>query len=337
VFASEDAGLSFHPSNEGFSQRQITSVVVDVEHPADVYASVVNDKEFGGVFRSRDGEWTQISAGLGGRDVFDLGQSPRGRLVAATNRGLYVFEAESQRWELSKNIVNSRTAPQRKPVPGRKGRVVAPAQGAATIRSSFEERASAVALGNRRWYAATDAGVLTSDNEGKSWSGGAIDGEKAFLSVSARDQTVVAATAREVWMSHDEAAHWTREAVPAWVTRIYSVTVAEDGAVWIATREGALRWLSYAQGDGVWEHVLDGLPAREIRSIRAEGGRMLAAVDGAKTIYVSRDQGKSWKAEPAAMLEITGAAMQGKRIYVTSRHNGLLAEESHEEKANGLQ
>lgn len=338
VFASDDGGLSFHPSNDGFSQRQITSLVADVEHPSDLYASVVNDKDFGGVFRARDGAWSQLSDGLGGRDVFDLRQSGKGQLIAATNRGIYLFDATRQRWELSNHVVKETAAPRRAPVRNKNGKTVLPkALPPVIARSTFEGRAMGLALNSRRWYAATDAGILVSDNEGKSWTGGPINGEKVFFSVSTHDQTVAAVTLRDMWYSSDEAAHWAREAVPGWVTRIYSVTVAKDDVVWIATREGALRWTPKANGGSQdaspanreWEHVLNGLPAREVTSIRVEGELLLAAAAGSKTVYVSHNQGQSWKAEPAASFEITGASMQGDMLYVTTRHNGVLLRESH--------
>lgn len=328
VYASDDAGLTFHPSNDGFSQRQITSVVADPEHASDLYASVINDKEFGGVFRAHDGTWSQVSEGLGGRDVFDL-QSTKGQLVAATNRGIYVFEASRQRWEPSSLIENHKAAPASQPVRSKKGKTPATkAQPPVTTRSAFGGRVMAIALGSRRWYAATDDGMLISENEGKSWSGGPVDGEKAFFAVSAHDQTAVAAAQRDLWYSTDETAHWLRQPVPTWVTRIYSVTVASDDSVWLSTREGALRLTRSALGTGEWDHVLNGLPTREVTSIRAEDGLLLASVAGSGTIYVSRNQGKSWVNEPAASFEITGAVMQGSTLYVSTRHNGVLARDA---------
>ncbi len=102
---------------------------------------------------------------------------------------------------------------------------------------------AALALANRRWYAATDAGILHSDNEGASWSGGAIEEEKSFFSVSAHDQMVVAASVSGVWVSANYAQHWLRQPLPPEVTRVYSVTITQDDAVWLSTREGAFRWI----------------------------------------------------------------------------------------------
>jgi len=339
VYVSDDAGATFRPSNDGFSQRQITSVVAASNYSSDLYAGVVNDKEFGGVFRARDGVWSQLSEGLGGRDVFDLRESSKGQLIAATNRGLYLLDAKSQRWEISKDVVHEKSAATRKPVRGKKGKMITPkALPSVVTHSSYEGPVRAVALGDHRWYAATNDGVLTSQNDGKSWSGGAVEGEKTIFSVAAHNKNVAAATLRDVWYSKDEAEHWLHQKVPTWVTRIYSVTVADDDAVWISTREGALRLAQPAasQDSPDWVHVLNGLPAREVSSIRAEGGLLLATAFGSRTMYVSHNQGQTWSAEPAASFESTGAVMQGSTLYVSTRHNGVLVEDSRTAAASGL-
>lgn len=328
VFASDDAGATFHPANDGFSQRQITSVVEAPGDPSDLYAGVLNDKEFGGVFRAHNGAWSQMSAGLGGLDVFDLALSPRGQLVAATNRGLFLFDAKARRWQPSRISMIAKPAPP--PLPSRhKGKkTVAPKPSRAVITQPiFEGHVRALALANRRWYAATDAGILHSDNEGVSWSGGPIDGEKSFFSVSAHDQIVVAASVSGVWLSANYAQHWLRQPLPPEVTRVYSVTVTHDDAVWVSTREGAFRWVRKSFDEGEWEHELNGLPAREVSSIREQGAVLLAAA-AANTVYMSRDQGQSWMpVVPASTFEVTGAVMQGDALYMISRHHGVLARE----------
>ena len=58
---------------------------------------VVNDREWGGVFSTRDGgqSWQQKSAGLGGRDVFALQQTANGALIAGTNKGMFLLDRNS--------------------------------------------------------------------------------------------------------------------------------------------------------------------------------------------------------------------------------------------------
>ena len=91
VLSSHDRGNSFDSANSGFSARQITSYVAEAGRPANVYVGVVNDKGWGGVFASDNGglSWVQESAGLGGRDVFSLGQASDGTILAGTGHGIY--------------------------------------------------------------------------------------------------------------------------------------------------------------------------------------------------------------------------------------------------------
>jgi hypothetical protein len=323
VFASDDGGLSFYASNEGFSQRQITALVAG-PGANELYASVVNDREFGGVFRRQDGRWVQMSEGLGSGDVFDLRLSAEGRLVAATQHGLYLFEPSIQRWTPSRTLLRLQNAATTRNRPGRN---IHQSAAMKQIRNStFAGRAMALAMSGHRWFAATAAGVLISDNQGGTWSGGALNGEKEFYSISAHGRTVVAATLREVWRSDDNGAHWLRQPMPEWVSRVYSVTVAGDGGEWAATREGALRWRPNSGGGGDWEHVLNGLPARDVISIRATGEWLLAGA-GQDAVYVSHDQGKSWISEKASGFELTGGVMQGENLYLISRQHGVLVRE----------
>ena len=70
--------------------------------------------------------------------------------------------------------------------------------------------------------------------------------------------------------------------------------------------------------------MLNGSPPRENPLHPGQGSRLVAGAAGSKTVYVSRDEGRSWKAEPAAGVEVTGAMLQGEALYVTTRHHGVL-------------
>lgn len=93
VLSSSDAARSFTQSNAGISERKIAALVVDRDDPLRLYAGVVNDKRFGGVFRSNDfgAHWEQIASGLDGRDVFSLAQAQDGSIVAGTSHGIFVL------------------------------------------------------------------------------------------------------------------------------------------------------------------------------------------------------------------------------------------------------
>jgi uncharacterized protein YfiM (DUF2279 family) len=157
-----------------------------------------------------------------------------------------------------------------------------------------------------------------------------VGSESSFLSVSAHDGVVAAASVREVWYSANYGQHWSRQRLPAEVTRVYSVTVTDEDTVWAATGAGALRWVRKSLDEGSWEHVTNGLPARAVTSIREQDGMLLAAVAASDRWYVSRDRGKSWKASEPAEFEVSGAVMQGGTVYVNTRHHGVLVREPEE-------
>jgi photosystem II stability/assembly factor-like uncharacterized protein len=100
VMASDDGGDSFHPSNGGFSARQVTTLKRDAKRPSTIFVGVVNDKDWGGVFESDDEgqSWIQRSDGLEGRDVFSLGQAPDGTMIAGTSHGLFRLDPMTEAW-----------------------------------------------------------------------------------------------------------------------------------------------------------------------------------------------------------------------------------------------
>src|SRR5579863_1001323 len=95
VLASTDAAATFTPSNRGYSARKVEALLVDRENPSRLYAGVVNDKEFGGVFASSNGgaEWNRIAEGLDGRDIYSLAQAPDGAIWAGTGHGIFSLQA----------------------------------------------------------------------------------------------------------------------------------------------------------------------------------------------------------------------------------------------------
>src|ERR1017187_10348810 len=97
VLRSEDAASSFTAANQGFSGRKVEALLVDSGNPARLYAGVVNDKKYGGVFVSNNGgeRWEQIADGLDGRDVFALAESPEETILAGTNHGIFVLESDA--------------------------------------------------------------------------------------------------------------------------------------------------------------------------------------------------------------------------------------------------
>lgn len=318
VLRSEDGGRSFVSSSRGFTHRQVAAVRVDRSAPGTLYAGLLNDKEFGGVFVTHDwgASWSQMSAGLEGRDVFALEQSARGELVAGTNRGVFVWE--DQKWRPRNRVVREVASPAGKRAS--RGRT-APRKVAVELMARVQH----LALSGEKWFAATSEGLYVSSDEGKNWTGGPLLGETDLIAVEAQAPIVLAATRKRLLISQDGGVNWYPAALPSFVTKIHGVTLDPGNTLWLATREGAFR--SNDNGER-WRHVLAGLPATNVVSITydAEGRRLLATAASSHSLFESGDGGRSWRraAEVGASLRAFHTG-QG-RVFASTAFDGILAQ-----------
>jgi photosystem II stability/assembly factor-like uncharacterized protein len=317
VLSSDDAAKTFTATNRGFAHRQVSAVAVDESDPNTIYAGVVNDKEFGGVFVSKDGgsDWQQITDGLAGQDIFTLALAQDGTLVAGTNHGIYAMDMGRRTWRSINTIVTEKQVK----VPPRTKKAK-PTFRTEYVKSNFSGRVAQVTMLPQVWYAATSSGIFQSTDRGKSWRGGPILGNSSFLAVQALGSNVVAAALNAVVVSGDGGSTWTKASVPNYVTAIFGATIA-PGAIWIATRDGALRSTDLG---ATWEHVLGGLPGRNVNAIDYDPyGRRLLATVAAGQLYGSSDLGASWKKIDSAWTIRKVSSFRGKLLAATA-FDGLI-------------
>jgi photosystem II stability/assembly factor-like uncharacterized protein len=289
VLSSTDGTKTFVATNRGFAHRQVSTAVVDENDTNTIYAGVVNDKEFGGVFVSKNGgsDWRQITDGLAGKDVFTLGLGADGTLIAGTNQGIYALNRGQVAWRMAGTAVTEKQV--KVPPKTKKGKAALRTE---FVKSEISGRVNQIDVKPGLWFAAASSGVYKSSDNGKTWRGGSTLGESGFLSVQALSTNVVAATLNAVIVSKDSGASWTKAAVPQWVKAIFRAAIAPD-AIWLATREGALRSMD---GGATWEHVLGGLPSRNIFTVGYDTyGRRLLATASTGQLFESRDSGNSWQ------------------------------------------
>jgi photosystem II stability/assembly factor-like uncharacterized protein len=321
VLLSENGGQSFTSSNAGFSQRQVASLIVDRNDSNTLYAGLINDKEFGGVFVSHDAgaHWQQMSSGLEERDVFALRQTEGGTLVAGTNRGIFAWGSEEYRWLPINTILTEKKEPVHTA-----SHLKRAAFRTIVARSEFESRVTDVDVSGPVWYAATPKGLFSSTDEGKVWHGGPVAGQSDFLAVQVRKQTIAAASHSGVAISLDSGATWFAANLPAYITDIFGLTLGPENTIWLASRQGVFR--SGDNGDS-WEHVLSGLPAMNVTSIAydQETRRLFATALTSSAIYISNDAGYHW-ARNDAHMPLRGAVSQHGRLFVTTSYDGILAE-----------
>ena len=324
VMASSDGAQSWTTSNHGYAHRYVSAIMADNKEAETFYVGLVNDREYGGVFYTRDAgqHWLQRSAGFGGRDVFALKQASNGMILAGTNRGIFALDRNASEWRPMNVVVTERTV---KTV--RKGSRK-PVTTTTSKKSELQARVNDLELGSERWLAATTAGVYSSTDQGKTWKGGPLMGQQDFVSVRAQGPVLVAATRSSVLVSNDKGASWKQAALPSYVVSIRATALAGDGIV-VAAREGAFR-----SGDGgyTWEHVVNGLPGKDITSVSFDSSRrhMLATSDATGVIFVSSDFGRSWQRGPDAGYPLRRVSVLGGRYVAATPFDGVVLQPENE-------
>ena len=288
VLVSDDGGVTFQPANNGFSARQISAIAQDQTNTNNLYVGVINDKAAGGVFASTDGglHWTQDSAGLNGADIFSLGQTPDGTLLAGTRHGIYRLTGST--WSNSgltlalppeekavEAAVPRKTARGRadsnsaaKGATGSRASTVKPVRAGAKrdasvstapARSAPPQQATtgvyALASTANAVFAATEEGLLTSTDQGRNWNRVRSANGTPWRVVTAQGQRVAVADLKTMSLSTDEGVSFHTVTGPSELTMISSVALDGSGHLWIGGREGV--YLS--DDDGATWHTQKGL------------------------------------------------------------------------------
>ena len=330
VLASKDGASTWAASNHGYTHRYVTSIVADQKDGNTIYVGVVNDREFGGVFVSHDGgqHWLQKSSGLGGKDVFTLKQAANGALVAGTNHGNYLLERNANEWHPINVVVVEKTSVRSAKKGAKKSQVASKT----STRSVLDARVNDIEIAGDRWIAATSNGLYFSKDQGKVWMGGPVQGEKDFLSVRSKGNTVVAAALINVYVSTDGGTTFTPHSLKQYVTNIRGVTVTPDTHIFVAAREGAFE----STDDGAtWTHVVTGLPDKDITSIVYDGNgkRLLATSMQTGVIFESTDSGRTWQRGPDSGYPLRRVGVVHGRFMGATPFDGVILQPENESQS----
>ena len=316
VQSSDDAGVTFAPSNAGFSGRKVEALLVDRTNPDRLYAGIVNDKTFGGVFTSTNGgdTWQQLESGLEGRDVFALSQTsltqpaesqpapapsdaavlPPATIVVGTGHGIFALQPATSdapaSWQPRNVIANTITKTSIETHAGKRIHVQKQVQ-APVIQ--LESRVSALDVSSDVWLASTAYGLLTSRDQGATWQGGPVIGAGDYLSVSVHGTQMAAARSEAVVLSLDAGKTWKLMSIPTMLTRIHCVLFTPDGTLWLGAREGV--YFTHDLGK-TWLWI-ERLPFREADDLAYDSatGHILASSRSSDQIYSIDAKNLSWK------------------------------------------
>jgi photosystem II stability/assembly factor-like uncharacterized protein len=285
VLASDDGGATFTASNRGFTHRQAAALLVDRNDSAVIYAGLLSDKEFGGVFISRDAgrSWSQMSNGLDGRDVFVLRQADDDSILAGTDHGIFQLSPGASAWT-ARTAVSS----------GQPGARLAKQAARTSTSGELNTRITALETNDQQWFAATANGLFSSSDSGQNWRKEALPGVAAPTSISSAGKMIAVAGRNTITVSVNGGESWLpcKPFVADFV--INSVAVSAAGDIWLAAHSGLYR--STDAGDS-WKRITT-LRLTEIRSIQfdEENHRMLVLSGASTNIFESPDNGRTWNA-----------------------------------------
>jgi photosystem II stability/assembly factor-like uncharacterized protein len=319
VMVSNNGGSSLSPSNAGYTHRYVTTILPAINDPDLIFVGIANDLEWGGVFSLRNGEtWQQWSTGLGGRDVFALAQTADGTLIAGTNRGLFTLNRDAGIWRPSSITKSSPSAPRKTlknisldPPPARD--------------SLPDVRINDIEVTSHRWLLATSAGLFATADDGRTWNGGPVLGRQDLFSVRSAGTLLVAATHTEVLISADDGANWQVANLPSEITGVRGVAVTPEAEIVVASLDGAFRSSNFGKS---WEHVLKGLPERDLSSISYDvfARTLLATSLSAGTIFQSHDGGQNWSQGPDLGYPLRRVAIVHGHFVAVTPFDGIITQ-----------
>ena len=324
ILVSRNGGNSFDSSNRGFSHRQVTAFVSDRERPDQLYASMINNREYGGVYRSTDGgeHWEAFNTGLGSRDVFTLEQTHNGHLVAGTNQGIYALEAGGTMWNPINVVLTEKSVTVPNPHRRKKSdpRTIVKHE---WKKSELTARVLQVKTVGDRWFAATSQGLFHSIDFGKSWTGGPVLGHTNFIAIAVEGDSVLAATSDAVLLSPDHGDNWAQLTLPPFVSRVRRVAFGPDSSnVWVTTHMGTFH---SKDGGKNWQHVMAGQPLMNLSYVGYDAHDSKLFAVATRDIYESTD-GDRWKLAAGSPWSIRNLTVRNGRIFAVTDFSGVVAQ-----------
>lgn len=346
VLASEDGGVTFQSSNTGFTQRQVAALLADAKIPGTMYAGVINDKQYGGVFVTADfgRTWKQQSEGLKGRDVFALAQNSEGVLLAGTSDG--VFRWSGSAWLPADSVAQESPAT----TPQRRTRHETPAERRAAERRrakrnappALRGRVTALAGDGTTFFAATVQGVFRSTDGGMSWKGpvlgypggGQFSGFGVYNVLATMGRTVYAARREGIMVSDDGGRVWDPVIYPSGLSAVAALTITPDGSLWAAGREGV--FVTSDRGH-TWKK-LSRLPVVAINSLAWDPDMKRVILTSAQStvIFAVDPADDTWKWWNAGW-PLHAVANLGGRLVAASDFSGVVAQPQQETAEAGKQ
>jgi photosystem II stability/assembly factor-like uncharacterized protein len=307
IVVSENGGATYHTSNTGFEHQQTFLFAMDREQPQRMLVVLTNAAE--AVRATEDGGRTWRTLGPGLRPELTNhvyaapGQEPAGGKgpratewwASLTAGGLLRYDPQTNKW-LATGVIPGAPAPAAKPAKG-KAPAQAPAARAAQA-TPFKARVHDMEFASAGWYAATDRGLYTSRDRGRTWNALAIGSVKSAVAYSVRvwpEGRIAVLTTESLSTSADGGKTWQRHGLPEGARgqlRLEhagdTLALASDNGLYLTRDHGA----TWQQAD---------ITGRRIGGFVAVEDTLLVSTE--RGLHVSHDGGERWSRVPEEEAE----------------------------------
>lgn len=292
VLSSDDDGEHFQDANGGFFHRQILSLALDEEHSGRILAVLAHAPEPIVATDDNGKSWLPLGPGLRTEQMLRVYASPDGWWASIEHGGLMRYDTQKKSWQRAGVLTGEAAA------------IAAPAaRGSHTsvdkIRTGprlLQQIVNDMAFSSDHWFAATDAGLLTSDDRGASWAlkpvGPLTTLPVRSVRVSSNGQRLWVVSLRGLVFSNDGGASWVWHDLPLKAGGAITLDVdREDEATMISIARNGL-YISRDAGN-TWQQAGSGLPSTPVQDFAVAGSIFLASMRTGG-LYVSSDSGRTW-------------------------------------------
>ena len=351
---SDNGGESIKPINNGFVDRVIGAVATSGKK---LIAIQTQEGSTTGIFVSADrGEtWTQMReskslAGVHLKAVTGVSDDEKTLLAASPNQ-MYKSLDSGATWKpipiklvtMPPPVEPAKIAPSPKPKPSVKGKattharvvhIAKPLKPKALIKIVYVSEVSglySIKSGAKNiFFAATDLGLLRSDDMAQQWTLAEIPGSSAITGLYLKPDAsaIIARAANGLFISKDGGDYWSPMSFPLPSADINDIALSADESapVLVATRVGL--YSSNAEGDK-WTVVSNGLPASTVGTVLYAGADKTAYVVEYGRLYQSKDAGVTWAEivsalPPMRIRQLWKADTASNRIYGLTSDLGII-------------
>jgi photosystem II stability/assembly factor-like uncharacterized protein len=334
MLVSDDRGARFRAANEGFHHRRTLALALDPNHTERVLAVLANGPEPLLVTDDGGQNWKPLGKGLSNSrsQLLRIYAAPDGWWAALASGGLMRYDAEREVWVREGTVIGDAA------VLATSLAKPATRLAAARVRNASSAGAGAalgwvisdMAFSATRWFAASEHGLLVSENRGRGWDllrlGAAASLPVSSVRVSPDGESLWAVSLRGLVFSGDAGRTWTWRDLPLEAGGALRLDIApgESGNdTFVATARKGL-FISRDSGAS-WQQAASGLPQTPIEDL-AIAGNVFVASPTTGGLYLSVDSGRTWERLPGTIAEGSFSAVatqSGAAAVVAASSDGV--------------